>query len=404
MSPTPTNIQRDVASGKDPVVEFKSTSKTFDGEDNVVERLNLAVNAGEFLTILGPSGSGKTTTLMMLAGFEDPTEGDIFLNGRSLRKIPPFRRNIGVVFQNYALFPHKTVAENIAFPLRRRKFPRSTISQKVSAILELVELEGFETRRVNQLSGGQQQRVALARALVFEPSLVLMDEPLGSLDRKLREQMQLEIKRLHRACGMALVYVTHDQGEALTMSDRIAILHDARLQQVGTPREIYERPANLFVAQFIGQNNVLSGNVQGVNGNTCMVQLDAGNVITARRNGIPGVGNRAFVCVRPEKMTIEGGDGNHLNSLHGTVTELIYFGDHTRVCVEVPGQGAVMAIHRHHNEAIRVRPGLEVQLKWESEHCTALGATASSSLTMHSHIPESDQCAQQFSDLAQRSP
>jgi putative spermidine/putrescine transport system ATP-binding protein len=392
MSRTPTNIQRHVGLGKDPVVEFKSVSKTFNGEYNVVEQLNLDVNSGEFLTILGPSGSGKTTTLMMLAGFEDPTEGEIFLNGQSLRKIPPFRRNLGVVFQNYALFPHKTVGENVAFSLRRRKLPRSTISQKVSAILKLVELEGFETRSVNQLSGGQQQRVALARALVFEPSLVLMDEPLGSLDRKLREQMQHEIKRLHRACRMALVYVTHDQGEALTMSDRIAILHDARLQQVGTPREIYENPANLFVAQFIGQNNALSGSMQGLNGNTCMVKLDTGQVITARRNGIPGMGDRAFVCVRPEKITIEeGGDGNHLNSLQGTVTELIYFGDHFRVCVEVPGQGAVMAIHRQHKDGIRVGPGMEVQLKWESENCTALGATASSPRMMRSHIPESDQ-------------
>ena len=390
MSTTLTKTQRHVGSGKDPVVDFKSVSKTFDGEYNVVERLNLEVNSGEFLTILGPSGSGKTTTLMMLAGFENPTEGEIFLNGRSLRKIPPFKRNIGVVFLNYALFPHKTVGENIAFSLRRRKLPRSTISQKVSAILKLVELEGFENRNVNQLSGGQQQRVALARALVFEPSLVLMDEPLGSLDRKLREQMQLEIKRLHRACGMALVYVTHDQGEALTMSDRIAILHDARLQQVGTPREIYEHPVNLFVAKFIGQNNALSGSVQCLNGNTCMVKLDTGQVITARGNGSLSVGNRTFVCVRPEKITIEGCNGNHTNSLHGTVTELIYFGDHFRVCVEVAGQGAVMAIHRQHMDGIRVRPGLEVQLKWESEHCTALGATASSPRVMRSYIPESD--------------
>ena len=327
----------------------------------------------------------------MLAGFEDPTEGDIFLNGQSLRKIPPFRRNLGVVFQNYALFPHKTVGENVAFSLRRRKLPRSTISQKVSAILKLVELEGFETRSVNQLSGGQQQRVALARALVFEPSLVLMDEPLGSLDRKLREQMQFEVKRLHRACGMASVYVTHDQGEALTMSDRIAILHDAKLQQVGTPREIYEHPANLFVAKFIGQNNTLSGSVQCLNGSTCIVKLDTGQYITARRDGSHSVGDRAFVCVRPEKITIEGSDGNHLNSLQGTVTELIYFGDHFRVCVEVPGQGAVVAIHRQRMDGIRVRPGTEIQLKWESEHCTALGATASSPRMMRSHIPESDQ-------------
>jgi len=366
--------QTDVRLDEGPAVEFVNTSKTFDGRINAVERLSLTVNKGEFLTILGPSGSGKTTILMMLAGFEDPTEGDIFLNGRSMRKIPPFRRNIGIVFQSYALFPHKTVAENIAFPLKRRKLPRSTITQKVSSILEVVELNGFEMRRPNQLSGGQQQRVALARALVYEPSLILMDEPLGSLDRKLREQMQLEIKKLHEACGMTFIYVTHDQDEALTMSDRIAIIDEGRVQQVGTPQEIYERPLNAFVAQFIGENNMLSGTVQSVNGSTCKVVLDTGQVVTAQQVGIDGTGSRTFVCVRPERISIDGQQDCHPNSLTGTVRELIYFGNHTRVCVDVPGHGTVIAKlpHQTHNGYMGPQRGCDVKLNWQSRSCIAL--------------------------------
>ena len=368
------NPPTDARFDEDPVLEFVNTSKTFDGKLNAVDRLSLSVKKGEFLTILGPSGSGKTTILMMLAGFEDPTEGDIFLNGRSLRKTPPFRRNIGVVFQSYALFPHKTVAENIAFPLKRRKLPRSVISQKVSSILEVVELQGFEMRRPNQLSGGQQQRVALARALVFEPSLVLMDEPLGALDRKLREQMQLEMKRLHEACGMTFIYVTHDQDEALTMSDRIAIIDAGRVQQIGTPQQIYERPLTAFVAQFIGENNMLSGTVQGVNGSTCTVTLDTGQVVKALQVGIDGTGSRTLVCVRPESINIASQKNGHPNSLSGTVRELIYFGDHTRVCVDVPGHGIVIAklSHQADNGCKRPQRGSEVKLNWQSQNCIAL--------------------------------
>jgi putative spermidine/putrescine transport system ATP-binding protein len=396
---TKMNAKSNAGLGKNSVVEFKNTSKTYDGKHNVVERLNVTVKNGEFLTILGPSGSGKTTALMMLAGFEDPTEGDILLNGRSLRRIPPFRRNIGVVFQSYALFPHKTVGENIAFPLIRRKLPRSIISEKVSSILKLVELDGLDTRSPNQLSGGQQQRVALARALVFEPSLVLMDEPLGSLDRKLREQMQFEIKRLHRTCGMTFMYVTHDQGEALTMSDRIAILHEGIVQQTGTPKEIYERPANLFAAQFIGENNVLSGSVQRVNGKTCTVLLDTGQVIMAQRNGVDGASSRAFVCVRPEGIAIDGGNGSHVNSLSGTVAELIYSGDHTRVCVDVPGQGTIIVKTMHHTNVPQARPGSEVELKWQSQCCTVLEAPPVSSVLTHPLTTETNGRAKSFSAL-----
>ena len=386
------NKETDARLGGDPVVEFVNTSKTFDGRHNAVDQLSLAVNKGEFLTVLGPSGSGKTTILMMLAGFEDPTGGEILLNGRSLYKIPPFRRNIGVVFQSYALFPHKTVAENVAFPLKRRKLPRATINEKVSSMLEIVELNGFEMRRPNQLSGGQQQRVALARALVFEPSLVLMDEPLGSLDRKLREQMQLEIKKLHEACGMTFIYVTHDQDEALTMSDRIAIIDKGRIQQVGTPQEIYERPTNAFVAQFIGENNMLTGTVQGINGSTCTVALDTGQVITAQRMGVDGNDSRTLVCVRPERISINGRQNGNRNSLTGTVAELIYFGDHTRACVDVPGLGMVIAKLPHHtnNGHMQPRRGCEVKLHWEDQSCIALQSAMAPGELCDADAPEKD--------------
>lgn len=363
-------------SDSDVILEFRSVSKTYDGKQNAVTDLDLAVRHGEFLTILGPSGSGKTTILMMLAGFEYPTEGDIWLKGISLRRTPPYRRNIGLVFQNFALFPHKNVAENIVFPLRRRKLPKAEIQRKLSGILELVELEGLEKRRPNELSGGQQQRVALARALVFEPSLVLMDEPLGALDRKLREQMQHELKRIHKTSGTTFVYVTHDQEEALTMSDRIAVLEGGKLQQIGTPRTVYEQPGNLFVARFIGENNLLSGSIRHLNGATCTVAIHGGPVITARRNGIHSADQHAVVCVRPENLSIGSPVGEHQNGVKGTVTDLIYCGDHTRLCVSIPDQRSIIAKLKHPISEEKLMPGSTVQLNWDSGHCIALQAPA----------------------------
>src|SRR5215510_3390675 len=235
-----------MAALQDNYVQFSDVQKSYDGETLVVKDLNLSIRAGEFLTLLGPSGSGKTTTLMMLAGFEVPTNGRIDLDGRPIDNVPPHKRNIGMVFQNYALFPHMTVAENLAFPLEVRRTPKAEIQSRVARALEMVQLGAYGARRPAQLSGGQQQRVALARALVFEPNLVLMDEPLGALDKQLREQMQLEIKHIHQRLGVTVVYVTHDQGEALTMSDRVAVFHDGLIQQLATPTELYERPANSF--------------------------------------------------------------------------------------------------------------------------------------------------------------
>ena len=247
-------------------VHFDKVQKSYDGETLVVHELNLKIERGEFLTMLGPSGSGKTTCLMMLAGFEPATAGEIFLNGRPINDVPPHKRGIGMVFQNYALFPHMTVAENLAFPLQVRGIDKATQQQKIKRALEMVELPQFGNRRPAQLSGGQQQRVAVARALVFEPELVLMDEPLGALDKQLREQMQYEIKHIHENLGVTVVYVTHDQTEALTMSDRVAVFNAGIIQQLSTPDELYEAPENSFVAQFIGENNKLTGKVEAMNG------------------------------------------------------------------------------------------------------------------------------------------
>ena len=240
-------------------VEFERVQKSYDGENLVVKDLNLAMPKGEFLTMLGPSGSGKTTCLMMLAGFETATHGEIRLDGVSINHIPPHKRGIGMVFQNYALFPHMTVAENLSFPLEVRKMGKSVREEKVMRALGMVQMQDFAGRRPTQLSGGQQQRIALARALVFEPELVLMDEPLGALDKQLRETLQFEITHLAHELGITVVYVTHDQTEALTMSDRVAVFDDGRIQQLAPPDELYETPKNSFVAQFIGENNTLDG-------------------------------------------------------------------------------------------------------------------------------------------------
>jgi len=266
-------------SNSDSFVKFEKVDKSYDGEILVVKDLNLDVPKGEFLTMLGPSGSGKTTVLMMLAGFETPTSGEIYLDGNPISSIPPNKRGIGMVFQNYALFPHMTVKENLAFPLEVRKLPKNEVEEKVSNALLMVELQDFGSRMPLQLSGGQQQRVALARSLVFEPRLVLMDEPLGALDKNLREQMQYEIKHIHEKIGITVVYVTHDQSEALTMSNRIAVFNDGKIQQISSPDVLYEKPNSSFVAQFIGENNQLKGKVKSLNGENCVVTTESGDDI-----------------------------------------------------------------------------------------------------------------------------
>jgi putative spermidine/putrescine transport system ATP-binding protein len=314
-------------------VEFVDVEKSYDGRTFAVTRLNLGVARGEFLTLLGPSGSGKTTTLNMLAGFERPTNGVITLEGRSVDRLPPYERNIGMVFQNYALFPHMTVAENVAFPLSVRQIGKADISSRVARALDMVRLRQFGDRRPAQLSGGQQQRVALARALVFEPSLVLMDEPLGALDKKLREHMQLEIKQLHVMLGVTVVYVTHDQSEALTMSDRVAVFNNGGIAQLGSPDDLYNTPTSSFVASFIGENNTLEGKVERVVGTECRVMLDGGGAITALAIGV-AEGAACHVAIRPERLSLAAG-AQAGNRLAATVDGRIYLGDHQRLLAKL---------------------------------------------------------------------
>ena len=294
----------------DSFVKFDKVDKSYDGEVLVVKDLNVDIPKGEFLTMLGPSGSGKTTTLMMLAGFETPTGGEIYLDGEAINKIPPYKRGIGMVFQNYALFPHMTVHENLAFPLEVRKLNKSDVEDKVKKALDMVELGAFGNRMPLQLSGGQQQRVALARALVFEPRLVLMDEPLGALNKKLREQMQYEIKHIHEQIGITVVYVTHDQNEALTMSNRIAVFNDGKIQQISSPDILYEKPENAFVAQFIGENNQIKGKVKSINGEMCVVETEKGEIIKSLKINVKSVGDASTVSLRPERVEINSSDSS----------------------------------------------------------------------------------------------
>ncbi|HEY2112016.1 MAG TPA: ABC transporter ATP-binding protein, partial [Dongiaceae bacterium] len=326
-----------MAAGADAFVKFIDVQKSYDGETLVVKSLNMDIARGEFLTMLGPSGSGKTTTLLMLAGFEVPTNGRILLDGKPIDNMPPHKRDIGMVFQNYALFPHMTVEENLAFPLQVRKLGKPEIAGRIKRALEMVRLGPYGKRRPGQLSGGQQQRVALARALVFDPKLVLMDEPLGALDKQLREQMQLEIKHIHADLGVTVVYVTHDQSEALTMSDRIAVFNDGVIQQLARPADLYERPDNAFVAQFIGENNRLRGQVTAMNGTTCQVQIDGSGAIRALAVNVGGVGQATTLSLRPERVKINPPVGSVPNIFNAEVRELIYLGDHVRTRVSVCG-------------------------------------------------------------------
>ena len=359
----------------DSFVKFEKVDKSYDGEVLVVKDLNLDIPQGEFLTLLGPSGSGKTTTLMMLAGFETPTNGEIYLGGEAISNIPPYKRGIGMVFQNYALFPHMTVNENLAFPLEVRKLNKSDITDKVSKALSMVELDDFGNRMPLQLSGGQQQRVALARALVFEPRLVLMDEPLGALDKKLREQMQYEIKHIHENIGITVVYVTHDQAEALTMSNRIAVFDDGVVQQLSTPDILYEKPENAFVAQFIGENNQIKGKIQSINGNNCVVETNTGEIIKALKINVNSEGDSTTVSLRPERVEINPTNSNFENVFEAEVKELIYLGDHIRTRVKVCGDDQFVVKVPNTYKGAEFKEGVSVKLAWKANDSRALDAT-----------------------------
>ncbi|MCX8279078.1 ABC transporter ATP-binding protein [Phyllobacterium sp. 0TCS1.6C] len=346
-------------------VEFIKVDKSYDGRNLVVDTLNLSIPQGEFLTMLGPSGSGKTTSLMMLAGFEAPSSGHIRIAGRSLESVPPHRRNIGMVFQNYALFPHMTVAENLDYPLRVRKIAKAERNDRVRKVLDVVQMGAFAARKPAQLSGGQQQRIALARAIVFEPDVVLMDEPLGALDKNLREHLQLEIKHLHERLGITVVYVTHDQSEALTMSDRVAVFNAGKIEQLAPPAELYERPATPFVAGFIGENNRLAGEISGRNGDEYAVQTETGHRMIVRSQKDFSERQRVMISVRPERVRLDTTKAC-LNTFSGTVEEVIYLGDHKRVHVRVSEASTLIAKVPNAGTNIDIKPSQALSLGWDS--------------------------------------
>jgi spermidine/putrescine transport system ATP-binding protein len=352
------------ANASDPTVRLDGVVKRF-GQTTAVDRLDLQVTRGEFFSMLGPSGCGKTTTLRIIAGFEQPDEGEVYLEGRSVSDTPPYRRNVNTVFQSYALFEHLTAWENVAFGLRRKHVPELEIRKRVGEMLELVRLKQKATSRPRQLSGGQQQRVALARALVNMPAVLLLDEPLGALDLQLRKQMQIELKEIQRTVGITFIYVTHDQEEALTMSDRIAVMNEGLLQQCGTPEEIYERPANAFVAGFIGISNLLPGEVEDHG-----VRLDTGQHITAEIDaGIPS-GSKVLICVRPEKLRIGPAENGDVR-VDGTVVETVYLGTATNYIVELAPGVRLVAIESNDHTATRenrLSRGSKVTVGWLPEH------------------------------------
>jgi putative spermidine/putrescine transport system ATP-binding protein len=357
----------------DGFVVFDHVQKSYDGETLVVKDLNLSIGKGEFLTMLGPSGSGKTTCLMMLAGFETATHGEIRLDGRPINQVPPERRGIGMVFQNYALFPHMTVGENLAFPLEVRGMPRALREEKIRRALDMVQMGAFAHRRPAQLSGGQQQRIALARALVFDPALVLMDEPLGALDKQLREHMQFEIKHLHDSLGITVVYVTHDQGEALTMSDRVAVFNNGVIQQLAAPSELYELPCNSFVAQFIGENNKLRGTVEDISGGRAVVRLATGELIDATPVNVRDRGQATLVSIRPERVEWQAerlpADAHLVDA---EVLEFIYMGDIFRTRLRVAGTDDFVIKSRNAQGARRLTPGERIRIGWAPADARAL--------------------------------
>ena len=362
-----------------PAIELTGVVKEFHSGGEVitaVRGLDLAIRQGEFFSMLGPSGCGKTTTMRIIAGFEEPTLGSVSLQGRDVTWDPPNKRDVNMVFQSYALFPHMSVFENVAFGLRRKRVHKDEISQRVGEMLEIVDLTGREQRRPRELSGGQQQRVALARALVNGPKALLLDEPLGALDLKLRQAMQVELKRIQREVGITFVYVTHDQGEALTMSDRIAVMNDGLIEHLGTPREIYERPANRFVAGFIGTSNLLTGEVSRItDGNAVIAVSPDEQVIVPAGERTVASSSQIEITVRPEKISISAGRPDSVGSvLRGTVTEVVYLGTSTTFTVRTT-TGADMLVFQQNSAANISDPvrGDSVWLSWDPQHSYPIG-------------------------------
>lgn len=339
-----------------------------------VNHINIQLPKGEFLTLLGPSGSGKSTTLKMVAGLEIPTAGEIWIDGKEVSDLPPNKRGLGMVFQNYALFPHMTIAENLAFPMKMKKtYSKSEITAKVEETLELIQLPGFGNRYPAQLSGGQQQRVALGRALIFQPPIILMDEPLGALDKKLRGDMQLEIKRIQKMLDITTIYVTHDQEEALTMSDRIAIMNHGRIEQMGAPREIYENPNNAFVADFIGESNFLPVDVVEDQNGIALLRIKSEqqtNISLCHTADIPS-GDDLKLVVRPEKMLIAP-DLGEMRKVSGKITDVIYLGEMVRYIVMIDGKYEVVAKQQIISTDKIFPVGMTVDLGWKDESAQVL--------------------------------
>jgi putative spermidine/putrescine transport system ATP-binding protein len=350
-------------------VVFDGIEKQF-GTVLAVDDVSLEIAPGEFVTLLGPSGSGKTTTLMMLAGFEIPTAGEIYVDDDPIAAIPPYRRNIGMVFQNYALFPHMTVGENIAFPLQMRKMSRSEITHKTQEVLQLVGLPGYEGRYPRQLSGGQQQRVAVARALVFNPRVLLMDEPLGALDKQLRERLQLEIKALHDQLGVTIIYVTHDQEEALVMSDRIAVMNDGHIEQCGPPTELYDEPSTRFVATFIGESNFIEGTIARLDGSTvCVTAPGLGELRAPLKPGF-SAGEPVALTVRPEKIVAsENGAAPAMNAIAATVEDVVFVGEMRRYVVALPGGQRLILKAQNRSGIKNYERGDAINVAWNVEDC-----------------------------------
>src|SRR5215204_6547425 len=375
-----------------PSVELRSVSKRFD-ELLAVDELDLDLASGEFFTLLGPSGCGKTTTLRMVAGFEQPDAGEIRIEGADVAGLPPHKRPTNTVFQSYALFPHLSVEDNVAFGLKRKHVPKGDIRERVAAELERVGLASEARRRPAQLSGGMQQRVALARALVNLPKVLLLDEPLGALDLKLRKGLQIELKRIQRDVGITFVYVTHDQEEALTMSDRIAVMNRGAVEQVGVPEDVYERPETTFVAGFIGVSNLMPGTVASTNGARGTIKLDTGLEVEAGVDGI-GTGERCHAIVRPEKLRISqaaaGSTGDGLPGVEGVVQSSIYLGTSTQIVVSLPGDVAMTVLVPNASEAERARlpgGGASVRLSWEPDHMHVVRESAARPARVEEAVP-----------------
>ena len=357
------DVERTVA------VELSAVTKRF-GEFIAVDDLTLDIYEGEFFSLLGPSGCGKTTTLRMIAGFEEPTEGDISVGGDPMRRVPPYRRPVNTVFQSYAIFPHLNVFDNVAFGLRRSGVKGEELHKRVTDACEMVQLSGFEKRKPSMLSGGQQQRVALARALVNHPEVLLLDEPLGALDLKLRKEMQLYLKNLQHEVGITFIYVTHDQEEALTMSDRIAVMNEGRVQQVADPPTLYELPRNRFVSDFIGQTNVFSGTVESVSGKRITLSTPSGKVEATAREVEVEVGAEAHAAVRPEKVRF-GSEGDNVSTAR--IQQLVYLGVSTQYIAELPDGEKLVLYQQNSREDANPEIGEEVPVAWDARNCLILG-------------------------------